>query len=80
MKIAEVIFDCPADSSDSNATYFPHETECGKFYECHNGEAKLFKCPAGTYFDTSLDVCNWNVDCGNLTTSTVAPTTATEAE
>ncbi|XP_018575846.1 endochitinase-like [Anoplophora glabripennis] len=69
---------CPEISDDS--VYFPHEIECGKFYECSSRSAILFTCPTGTYFDPELNICNWNVDCGNLLTSTAPPATTPAKE
>ncbi|KAJ8925511.1 hypothetical protein NQ315_009350 [Exocentrus adspersus] len=72
--------DCPEEDENSHATYFPHETECGKFYECHNGESVILECPPGLYWDAKVNVCNWDVNCGTLRTSTAPPsTTSSEA-
>ncbi|KAJ8942591.1 hypothetical protein NQ318_006221 [Aromia moschata] len=60
--------------------YLPHETECGQFYECHAGTPVLFQCPEGTYFDVTWNVCNFNVDCGSLLTSTTAPKNTAAAD
>ncbi|KAJ8925510.1 hypothetical protein NQ315_009349 [Exocentrus adspersus] len=70
--------DCPDEDEDSHATYYPHETECWKYYECDNGVADLLDCPTGLYWDVRLNVCNWDADCGDLSTSTAAPTPTTE--
>ncbi|XP_018575900.1 uncharacterized protein LOC108914550 [Anoplophora glabripennis] len=78
MLLASAEVKCPETSDDS--VYFPHEAECGKFYECAGRSLVLFECPPGTYFDTRLNICNWNVDCGNLLTSTVPPTTPAKEE
>lgn len=61
---------CPQDSSpDDIATFFPVENNCTEFYECDNGVATLFACPAGLYFnpDPAVNVCDFakNVDCKN---------------
>ncbi|KAJ8953985.1 hypothetical protein NQ314_007178 [Rhamnusium bicolor] len=66
---------CCGSNDSGQATYYPHETDCGKFYECNFGRPILFVCPEGLYFDPILNTCNWNVDCGNLSTSTVVPRT-----
>ncbi|KAF0297291.1 Peritrophin-1 [Amphibalanus amphitrite] len=39
--------------------YFRDEANCAVFYQCSNGVAYKFDCPAGTLFDTTLNVCNW---------------------
>lgn len=64
---------CPEENENSKATYYPHETECGKFYECHNGELALLECPPQTYWDTRLNVCDRDASCGTLLTSTSVP-------
>lgn len=33
--------------------------KCDSFYRCANGIRYEQSCPAGTYFDNSLKVCNW---------------------
>lgn len=59
--------------------FLPHETECGKFYECSGGKKFLLKCAPGAYWDQTLTSCATNVDCHGLLTSTApALTTTTE--
>ncbi|KAJ8925512.1 hypothetical protein NQ315_009351 [Exocentrus adspersus] len=76
LTFAEV--ECPAIEGEE-AVYLPHETECGKFYECSGRKPILLECPPGTYFDVRVNTCNWEVDCGNLTRSTAPPPTAPTA-
>lgn len=33
--------------------------KCDAFYRCSNGIRYEQSCPAGTYFDNNLKVCNW---------------------
>lgn len=37
----------------------PHETDCGKFYQCAHSIPHLKTCPPKTVFDTTWQVCNW---------------------
>lgn len=69
---------CPKEDPDKPPTYFPHETECGKFYECSGGKAFLFTCPHGSYWNQSETSCDYGVNCGNLKTSTYVPPTPTQ--
>lgn len=39
--------------------YFPHETDCSKYYWCVQGQPLLQECRAGTIWDPSYNVCNW---------------------
>ncbi|XP_018575826.1 peritrophin-1 [Anoplophora glabripennis] len=78
LSFASAEVNCPEENENSTATYFPHETECGKFYECHNGEAALLDCAPGSYWDARLNVCNTDVNCGDLLTSTAPPPTTAE--
>ncbi|XP_018575837.1 peritrophin-1-like [Anoplophora glabripennis] len=66
--------DCPAEDGEI-PVYYPHETECGKFYECHNGEAALLDCAPGSYWDSRQNTCSSEVNCGDLLTSTAPPPT-----
>jgi chitinase len=43
----------------SGIHYFPHETDCSKYYWCINGEPKLQSCGAGTIWDWATNSCNW---------------------
>jgi chitinase len=43
----------------SNIHYFPHETDCSKYYWCINGEPKLQSCASGTIWDWATNTCNW---------------------
>lgn len=38
--------ECPSPNG-----YFPHETQCDKYYECENGYAKEHLCPDGLVFN-----------------------------
>ncbi|XP_022901762.1 peritrophin-1-like [Onthophagus taurus] len=55
---------CP-ETNGAFAAYLRHETNCNQFYECNWGQKVLFNCPAGLYFNTKLNVCDYpdNVEC-----------------
>ncbi|CAG9817675.1 unnamed protein product [Phaedon cochleariae] len=63
---------CPAVDS-AQPTFLPDTKECAVFYECSGGLAFQFKCPPGTNWDNTQTVCDRNVNCGDLTTTTAAP-------
>ena len=37
----------------------PDPTDCSKFYQCAHGKATRTSCAKGTWFDPSLNNCNW---------------------
>ncbi|KAH9514181.1 hypothetical protein Btru_030483 [Bulinus truncatus] len=45
--------------------FIRHPNDCTKFYQCAHSKPFLMSCPAGLYFNTDIDVCDWpsNVDC-----------------
>ncbi|KAK9747265.1 Chitin binding Peritrophin-A domain [Popillia japonica] len=49
---------CPA-INDDYVTFFPHDTDCGKYCMCDWGVAYERPCPAGLHWNTKLDVCDW---------------------
>ena len=52
-------------SINGEAVFVEHPEDCSKFFICHGLNGFLMNCPAGTLFDTNLDICNhafW-VDC-----------------
>merc|ERR1712110_1007929 len=69
------------ESEDGYAVFVPHPFDCSLYYECVDLTPVLMSCPAGLYFDSRIDTCNWprNVDCDDrTTTTTVSSTTTTE--
>ena len=56
---------CPRVDPRGYSVLFRHPSDCGKYYECSNGNAMLMPCPPGLYFNTELNVCDWpqNVKC-----------------
>ena len=67
---------CP-ESEDGYAVFVPHPYDCSLYYECRGRTPVLMSCPAGLYFDSRINVCNWPeyADCDVSTTSTTTTTT-----
>ncbi|XP_041980533.1 mucin-2-like [Aricia agestis] len=42
----------------------PHETDCTLFYQCVWGHLVLMHCGPGTYFNRTLQVCDWPHNAG----------------
>ncbi len=61
-------------SEDGLVVFVPHPYNCSLFFMCQGTVGIRQSCPAGLYFDTSLNVCNypWNTNC----VPTPRPTTA----
>ena len=61
----------PDKCSESNGAgfydvFFPHESDCGKFYQCGKGRIMSeFECPGGTMWNQEAKHCDWarNVRC-----------------
>ncbi|XP_049859404.1 mucin-19-like [Schistocerca gregaria] len=58
--------DCPAvgscpqyEDENSIAKHLPHASDCTKFCKCDHGTPVTFDCPAGLYFNPTLEVCDW---------------------
>ena len=47
------------ESEDGYAVFVPHPYDCGLYYECVGLTPVLMSCPAGLYFDSRINVCNW---------------------
>merc|ERR1711953_1613274 len=62
------------ESEDGYAVFVPHPYDCSLYYECVDLTPVLMSCPAGLYFDSRIDVCNWPeyADCHVKTTTTVS--------
>ena len=60
------------ESQDGYAVFVPHPYDCSLYYECVDLTPVLMACPAGLYFDSRIDICNWPeyVDCPEPTTTT----------
>merc|ERR1719510_1564070 len=73
------------ESEDGYAVFVPHPYDCSLYYECVDLTPVLMSCPAGLYFDSRINTCNWpeNVDCDedeDTTTTSTTTTTTTTAE
>lgn len=57
--------ECPVGSED----YFPHPTDCTKFYRCANEMRTEFTCKPGTHYHVDKHICDWpdNAQCKNKT-------------
>ncbi|KAG1695548.1 Peritrophin-1 [Nymphon striatum] len=64
---------CPRDWG-----LYPHETECGKFYNCANGHNYLMTCPPGLHFNPYVLVCDWpdNAKCAKVDDRYTCPKTS----
>lgn len=49
--------ECP-EVDEEYASYLPHESDCGLFYECSNGEPVLLSCPPGLEWNREINVRN----------------------
>merc|ERR1712038_1536908 len=47
------------ESENGYAVFVPHPYDCSLYYECVDLTPVLMSCPAGLYFDSRIDVCNW---------------------
>merc|ERR1712127_465639 len=49
----------------ATGTFFADPEDCGLYYVCVHGDAVSMPCPAGLYWNTDLNTCDWpdNVDC-----------------
>merc|ERR1719219_275382 len=67
------------ESDDGYAVFVPHPFDCSLFYECIGLTPVLMSCPAGLYFDSRINVCNWPeyADCDKSTTSTTTASSPT---
>lgn len=46
---------CPPEGTH----FFPHETDCSKYYECSEGEKFLFVCGDGLHFNPVINNCDY---------------------
>merc|ERR1711953_461766 len=67
------------ESENGYAVFEPHPDDCSLYYECVDLTPVLMSCPAGLYFDSRINTCNWpeNVDCDDGTTTTTTTTKST---
>ena len=53
-------YDCPPGSE----AYFPHLTDCSKFFHCHDGLPREKRCPAGLRWNQDKRECDWTCNQG----------------
>ncbi|KAJ8704684.1 hypothetical protein PYW07_011872 [Mythimna separata] len=53
---------CPANFELSKL--LPHESECGIYYACNQGELIEMKCSPGLHFSPSQQTCTWPFEAG----------------
>ena len=70
------------ESQDGYAVFVPHPYDCSLYFECRGRTPVLMSCPAGLYFDSRINVCNWPeyADCDESTTSTTTTASPTTTE
>jgi valyl-tRNA synthetase len=67
--------ECPPQTE--NVTFIPNPNNCSEFFECDNGVPVLMSCPAGLYFCSKKEICDWiwdpecKYDCHNVKSKTV---------
>ena len=68
------------ESQDGYAVFVPHPYDCSLYFECRGRTPVLMSCPAGLYFDSRLDICNWPeyVKCPEDTTTVSSGKSSTE--
>lgn len=47
------------DCTDNSRDFYPHETDCAKYYQCGHGKPMLRSCNVGTVWDIDRSICNW---------------------
>lgn len=63
---------CPEVFDPTQLVFFPHPTDCSKFYFCgHSGPVEK-TCPAGLHWNSHANVCDWPALAGCDTQSTEA--------
>ncbi|XP_039962988.1 uncharacterized protein LOC120776418 isoform X3 [Bactrocera tryoni] len=80
----EATCDCPGDYKEGELIPFPNYPEnCDKYYECSNGKLEEKECGEGNSFNSTLGVCEPDVDhiCWPVVTTECSEvtTSATEA-
>jgi Chitin binding Peritrophin-A domain len=53
----EVMEPSPCALVPSFEAFFPHETDCGKYYQCLEGEQYERECPEGLHFNGQSSKC-----------------------
>ena len=45
--------------NENTVLFKPNPTDSSKFIMCNNGIAVEMQCPVGTFFDATLNICNF---------------------
>ncbi|BAZ53247.1 hypothetical protein NIES4103_59200 [Nostoc sp. NIES-4103] len=61
---AEPVGVCPVFDEISIVKHLPHQTRCDVYYRCQQGVPILMPCAPGTFFNATLEVCDWPQDSG----------------
>ncbi len=64
--------DCPGSTTGGSAVYFANPDDCSTFWECHEGDPTLLRCPEDLYYCPQLEACSyrWDTSCSfNCTTN-----------
>nr|XP_036213544.1 integumentary mucin C.1 [Bactrocera oleae] len=76
----------PVNHVCTNEGFYPDPQDCNRYYRCvdasKNGKYQIysFRCPDGTVWDTSLEICNFpNSVSGNCSNSSGTATTTEDA-
>ena len=48
---------CPP--GDEPVTFFPHQSDCTKYYRCIDGIPVAQNCPPGRHFNATLNTCDY---------------------
>lgn len=53
---------CPLFNDPANLVYLADYLDCGKYYLCHDNEAKPFQCAEGLHWDEKNEYCTTPVE------------------
>ncbi|XP_050505599.1 U-scoloptoxin(01)-Tl1a-like [Diabrotica virgifera virgifera] len=69
---------CPPFDPSAPPVYEPDPYYCDIFYECSGSTPFQFHCAPGTNFDIKTNLCEFNVDCGDRSTTVGTTTEGTQ--
>ena len=50
----------PAFCDEKKTGNYPDPIRCDGYIACVHGASTFMKCPAGLYYNATLDACDWN--------------------
>ena len=61
--------------------FYPHPTDCQKYFQCGHGTPYELTCPSGTLWNDELDYCDWpaNVQCSSGSTNAPSSSASTNS-